>query len=188
MTQSLVVQGGGEGIGGRERERGGERGGRGGGGERGRGRDTHTDQERASIWMAGFWIPTSLGVRLTVFDETKQKRSQQRSDRSEARQRLSAVIAQTFAPVISPRIFIETSSTFTLVLFFGARPRADLRFCDVAAPGVVKSAIFLLGAGSACKTPRKAICRILADVHARFPQSLGSSASFSQRCSSWLGC
>ena len=103
-----------------------------------------------------------LGARLTVFDETKQKRSQQRSDRSGALQRLPAASAQNFAPVNSFGILIDTSSTFTSRSTFQKKSAGNRRFRSVGASGVAKFAVF------ACHlAPTSAAAGGLLRAHAR---------------------
>ena len=103
-----------------------------------------------------------LGARLTVFDETKQKRSQQRSDRSGALQRLPAASAQNFEPVNSFGILIDTSSTFTSRSTFQKKSAGNRRFRSVGASGVAKFAVF------ACHlAPTSAAAESLLCAHAR---------------------
>ena len=83
-----------------------------------------------------------LGARLTVFDKTKQKRSQQRSDHTGTLQRLPAAIAQYFAPANSFGIIIDTSSTFTSRSTFQKKSAGNRRFRSVGASGVTKFAVF----------------------------------------------
>ena len=123
-----------------------------------------------------------LGVRLTVFDETKTETiaAALRSQRSTPE--TSSCDRAKFCTVYSFGILIDTSSTFTSRSTFQKKSAGNRRFRGVGASGVAKIAVFACHHAPTSAAAGGLLCVLYAHARAQHARSTPVRGAFSCFC------